>query len=97
MASFMSSSEMSFTLAFGVSSWQYAAKHFEMPTHEQLNSPTIHFSSAAGVPSGDANMKSVVHHIGTGSAAKPKAGMINARSFSKKFVVKFLNFSSSGP
>merc|ERR1712078_798750 len=50
-ATSLSSAGMSFQLAFGVSSLQYAGRHFEIPTHEQLNSPTIHFSSSAGVPS----------------------------------------------
>merc|ERR1711972_17690 len=88
---------MSLKHAFGVSALQYAGRHFEMPTQEQLNSPTIHFSSDAGVPTGEAKMKSVVHHKGIGSAAKPSAGMICAMSRVRKLYVKFLNFSSSGP
>eukprot|EP00444_Apocalathium_aciculiferum_P049844 CAMPEP_0183513740 /NCGR_PEP_ID=MMETSP0371-20130417/12407_1 /TAXON_ID=268820 /ORGANISM="Peridinium aciculiferum, Strain PAER-2" /LENGTH=42 /DNA_ID= /DNA_START= /DNA_END= /DNA_ORIENTATION= len=42
-------------------------------------------------------MKSVVHHRGTGSSPRPRAGMTLGRSRSKKFVVKLLNFTSSGP
>jgi len=68
-----------------------------MPTHEQLNSPTIHFSSSVGVPSGDERMKSVVHHRGSGSSARSSAGMTNERSFDKKLSVRVLNFGSSGP
>merc|ERR1719463_647316 len=88
-AAFLSSS--------GMSSLQYAGKHFETPTHEQLNSPMIHFSSSAGVPSGDARMKSPVHHSGIGSFGKPSAGMTLSMSSVKNFVVKFENFGSSGP
>jgi hypothetical protein len=68
-----------------------------MPTQEQLNSPTIHFSSSAGVPSSDARMKSVVHQSGIGSSASPRAGITCTRSFFKKFSVKVANFASSGP
>jgi hypothetical protein len=68
-----------------------------MPTQEQLNSPTIHFSCSAGVPTGDARMKSVVHHSGMGSSARPSAGMTNGRSLDRKLVVRFMNLGSSGP
>ena len=51
-----------------------------MPTQEQLNSPTIHFSSSLGVPSGEAKMKSVVHHKGTGSSASSRDGITFGRS-----------------
>merc|ERR1719238_1081704 len=97
MASFFSSSEISFQQAFGVSSLQYAARHLEMPTQEQLNSPMIHFSSAAGVPSGDARMKSPVHQSGIGSEARPSAGITLSMSSVRNPFVKFANFSSSGP
>ena len=97
IASPLSSNDMSSQHALGVSSLQYAAKHLEIPTHEQLNSPTIHFSCATGVPSGDANMKSVVHHNGIGSFGRPSAGITLSMSFVKKFVVRFANFGSSGP
>ena len=80
-----------------MSSLQYAARHLEMPTHEQLNSPTIHCSCSVGVPMGEARMKSEVHHNGTGSLARPKAGITWGKSRSKKFFVKFMNFGSSGP
>merc|ERR1719236_45675 len=83
-ATSLSSGGMSFQEAFGVSSLQYAGRHFEIPTHEQLNSPTIHFSSSDGVPSGDARIKSVVHHSGIGSEARSRAGMTCGRSFDKK-------------
>merc|ERR1711937_356673 len=97
IAASLSSSGMSFQQALGVSSLQYAGKHFETPTHEQLNSPMIHFSSSAGVPSGDARMKSPVHQRGIGSFGRPSAGMTWVMSFSRKLVVRFLNFGSSGP
>merc|ERR1719262_2159202 len=96
-ASARSSGEMSVKHASGVSSLQYAGRHFEMPTQEQLNSPTIHFSSSAGVPSGDARMKSVVHHRGIGSSARPSEGITFTRSRFRKFSVKVVNFGSSGP
>merc|ERR1719197_1889524 len=96
IAAALSSAGMSSQQALGVSSLQYAGKHFEMPTQEQLNSP-IHFSSSAGVPSGDARMKSPVHQRGMGSLSRPSAGMTWLMSFSRKFSVKFLNFGSSGP
>merc|ERR1712099_105778 len=87
LASARSSEETSVKQALGVSSLQYAAKQREIPTQEQLNSPMIHFSSAAAVPSGEALMKSPVHHKGTGSSAKPKAGITCGRSSFKKFFV----------
>merc|ERR1719271_906975 len=94
MAASLSSAGMSFQQAFGVSSLQYAGKHFEIPTQEQLNSPMIHFSSADGVPSGDALMKSPVHQSGIGSSSRPSAGMMLLMSSSRKFFVKFANFCS---
>merc|ERR1719163_679403 len=97
IAAALSSAGMSSQQAFGVSSLQYAGKHFEIPTHEQLNSPMIHFSSADGVPSGDARIKSPVHHNGIGSSGKPSAGMTLSMSSVRNFVVKFENFGSSGP
>merc|ERR1719454_1617036 len=98
-ATSLSSAGMSFHDAFGVSSLQYAGKHLEMPTHEQLNSPTIHFSSSGLVPTGEALMKSEVHHRGMGSSPRPRAGMILGRSQSaavRKPSVRFLNCFSSG-
>merc|ERR1719171_2389282 len=97
IAASLSSAGMSFQQAFGVSSLQYAGKHFEIPTQEQLNSPMIHFSSSDGVPSGDARMKSPVHQSGIGSFGKPSAGMTLSMSSVRNFVVKFENFGSSGP
>merc|ERR1711948_170582 len=92
-----SSAGMSFHETFGVSDLQYAGRHFEMPTHEQLNSPTIHFSSSGFVPAGEELIKSDVHHSGIGSSPRPSAGMIFVRSPSKKPLVKFANSCSSGP
>merc|ERR1711967_187935 len=97
LTSTMSFLGMSLKHALGVSSLQYAGRHFEMPTQEQLNSPTIHFSSSDGVPSGEARMKSVVHHSGIGSSGMPRAGMILSRSVVRKFLVRFANLGSSGP
>merc|ERR1712196_573160 len=94
-AAFLSSSGMSSQHAFGVSSLQYAGKHFETPTQEQLNSPMIHFSSAVGVPSGDARMKSPVHQSGIGSFSRPSAGMTLPMSSVRKPLVRFAYFSSS--
>merc|ERR1712083_129453 len=96
IASSLSSAGMSLKHAFGVSSLQYAGRHFDIPTHEQLNPPTIHFSSSVGVPSGDAKMKSVVHHKGIGSSGNPNAGITCSRSFFKNPSVKFANLGSSG-
>merc|ERR1719424_2032340 len=95
IASALSSALMSFQPTLGVSSLQYAARHLEIPTHEQLNSPMIHFSS--GVPTGDARMKSPVHHSGIGSSANPSAGITFSMSSVKNLFVKFANFGSSGP
>merc|ERR1719389_385170 len=88
-ASLRSSGAMSLYFALGVSSLQKAARHFEMPTQEQLNSPTIHFSSALAVPGGEELMKSVVHHNGIGSLASPRDGITSGRSVVKKFFVRF--------
>merc|ERR1719387_452077 len=96
-AAFLSSSGMSSQHAFGVSSLQYAGKHLETPTQEQLNSPMIHFSSSDGMPSGDARMKSPVHQSGIGSSARPSEGMTLSMSSVRNFFVKFANFASSGP
>merc|ERR1719392_379085 len=67
-----SSAGMSFQDTFGVSGLQYAARHLEMPTHEQLNSPTTHFCSATGtavqhLPK-EALIISAVHQSGIGSS-----------------------------
>ena len=51
-----------------------------MHNEQQLNSPTIHFSSSLGVPSGEAKMKSVVHQRGTGSSGRSRAGITSGRS-----------------
>merc|ERR1719201_1807476 len=97
IASALSSSLMSSQLAFGFLSLQNAARHFEMPTHEQLNSPTIHFSWEEGVPGGDALMKSDVHQSGIGSLPSPRAGIPLSMSSPRKPLVRFANFLSSGP
>merc|ERR1719420_1244859 len=97
IASDLSSAVMVSQPTSGVSSLQYAARHREMPTHEQLNSPMIHFSSSTGVPTGDARMKSPVHHSGIGSSARPSAGITLSMSSVKNLFVKFANFGSSGP
>ena len=96
IASPLSSGVMSSQHAFGVSSLQYAARHREIPTHEQLNSPTIHFSYAEGVPGGDALMKSDVHQSGIGSSASPSDGITLGMSSPRNPRVKFANNGSSG-
>merc|ERR1719460_3277012 len=97
IASSLSARGMSSQQASGFSGLQNAGKHFEMPTHEQLNSPTIHFSCAEGVPGGDALMKSDVHQSGIGSSARPSAGITLGMSSPRKPRVKFANNGSSGP
>merc|ERR1719201_2727950 len=97
IASALSASGTSAQPALGLSLLQNAGKHFEMPTHEQLNSPTIHFSFSAGVPGGDALMKSDVHQSGIGSSASPRAGITFSMSSLRKPLVRFANFVSSGP
>merc|ERR1719450_432405 len=84
LTSTMSFLGMSLKHASGVSSLQYAGRHLEMPTQEQLNSPTIHFSSLVAVPGGEELMKSEVHHSGMGSLSRPSAGMIFGRSVTVK-------------
>merc|ERR1712185_575907 len=71
-----SSAGMSFHDTFGVSGLQYAARHLEMPTHEQLNSPTTHFCSSTGTAvqhsPREALIMSAVHQRGIGSSGSSK-------------------------
>merc|ERR1719269_241588 len=97
IASALSASGMSSQPASGLSLLQNAGRHFEMPTHEQLNSPTIHFSCDEGVPGGDALMKSDVHQSGIGSSASPSDGITFGMSSPRKPRVRFANNGSSGP
>merc|ERR1740121_884543 len=75
-----SSAGMSFHDTFGVSSLQYAGRHLEMPTHEQLNSPTTHFWSSTGTAAQhspeDALIMSAVHQRGIGSSGRPNVFII---------------------
>ena len=66
--------------ALGPLSSQEAAKQWEIPTQEQLNSPTTHFSSSAFV---EALMKSVVHQSGNGPSAKFRTRITWGKSFRK--------------
>merc|ERR1712232_289278 len=70
-----SSSGISFHETLGVSGLQYAGRHLEMPTHEQLNSPTTHFcfstSTADQQSPRDALIMSAVHQRGIGSFSRP--------------------------
>merc|ERR1719440_1011110 len=67
-----SSAGMSFHETLGVSGLQYAGRHLEMPTHEQLNSPTTHFCSGTGTEvqhsPREALIMSAVHQSGIGSS-----------------------------
>ena len=61
----------------------HAAPKGEMPTHEQLNSPTTK-SVLPSEPSGHSSvffgMKSPVHSSGSGSLPRPSAGMHSGMS-----------------
>merc|ERR1711972_983593 len=90
VASIRSFTGMSKKVAFGVSALQYAGKHFEMPTQEQLNSPTIHLSMVHGVPGlpGSELMKSAVHYSGSGSLGNSRFAISVGMSFSVKSDIK---------
>merc|ERR1719401_315103 len=85
-----SSAGMSFHDTFGVSGLQYAARHLEMPTHEQLNSPTTHFCSATGTAvqhsPREALIMSAVHHKGIGSSGRSKVFIKTLQSSSVNFL-----------
>merc|ERR1711979_97083 len=81
---------MSFQDTFGVSALQYAARHLEIPTQEQLNSPTTHFCSAAGTavqhsPS-EALIMSAVHQRGIGSSGSSRVFIKLGQSSSTIFL-----------
>merc|ERR1719229_2086851 len=84
-----SSSGISFHETLGVSGLQYAGRHLEMPTHEQLNSPTTHFWSATGTASQhsprEALIMSAVHQRGIGSSGSSKVFINTGQSSSVNF------------
>merc|ERR1719382_329572 len=87
-----SSAGMSFQDTLGVSGLQYAARHFEMPTQEQLNSPTTHFCSATGTAvqhsPREALIMSAVHQRGIGSSGSSsvfiKTGQSSLMNFASR-------------
>merc|ERR1719382_649896 len=85
-----SSAGMSFHETFGVSGLQYAGRHFEMPTHEQLNSPTTHFCSVTSTFSQhfpkEALIMSAVHHRGIGSSGSSRVFIRTGQSSSTNFL-----------
>merc|ERR1712039_283246 len=93
VASIKSRTGMSKKEAFGVSALQYAGKHLEMPTQEQLNSPTIHLSMVHGVPGlpGSELMKSAVHQRGKGSLGSSRLAIKLGMSLSVKSAINLAN------
>merc|ERR1712228_613937 len=89
VASAASPAGMSFQETFGVSALQYAGRHFEMPTHEQLYSPTTHFCSATGTPDQhsprEALIMSAVHQSGMGSSGSSSVFIRTGKSSSTIF------------
>merc|ERR1712228_636198 len=89
VASAASPAGMSFQETFGVSALQYAGRHFEMPTHEQLYSPTTHFCSATGTPDQhsprEALIMSAVHQSGMGSSGSSSVFIRTGKSSSTFF------------
>merc|ERR1712226_946976 len=89
VASLASLVGISFQETFGVSALQYAARHFEIPTQEQLNSPTTHFCSGTGTalqhsPS-EALIMSAVHQSGIGSLGSSSVFIRTGKSSSTNF------------
>ena len=70
------------------------AWNLEMPTHEQLNSPTVYWVEPSSAVYG---IRSVVQMIGNGSPSRPSAGMIFGRSSSNSLRFRSANFGSFGP
>merc|ERR1712061_759775 len=85
-----SSAGMSFHETLGVSVLQYAGRHLEIPTHEQLNSPTTHFWSLTSTASQhfprEALIMSAVHHKGIGSSARSRVFIKTGQSSSTNFL-----------
>merc|ERR1719414_1585885 len=92
VASAASAAGMSFQDTFGVSGLQYAARHLEMPTQEQLNSPTTHFCSATGTAvqhsPREALIMSAVHQRGIGSSGSSKVFINTGQSSSTNFFIR---------
>merc|ERR1711920_552266 len=85
-----SSSGMSFHETLGVSGLQYAGRHLEIPTHEQLNSPTTHFCSLTSTFSQhfpkEALIMSAVHQRGIGSSGSSRVFIMTGQSCSTNFL-----------